>query len=62
MLYGSIKAAMRDKSKDVFDIICPYSKKKYTFETSYASEWVEAIKRVIMDIKLHEENSENYLS
>ena len=53
---------MRDKSKDVFDIICPYSKKKYTFETSYAGEWVEAIKRVIMDIKLHEENSENYLS
>ena len=57
LLYGSLKAVA--KSNDLFEITCPYSKKKYIFENYQARDWVKEIMKLIIDIKSHEENSEH---
>ena len=54
LLYGALKA--NTKGNDIFEIICPYSKKKYTFENFEAQKWAEAIRLVVLDIRSHEEN------
>ncbi len=60
LLYGALKA--HAKTNDIFEISCPYSKKKYTFDNFEAKKWAEAIMLVIIDIRSHEENFDQYLS
>jgi hypothetical protein len=60
LLYGSLKAYA--KGNDIFEISCPYSKKKYTFDNYEAKKWAEAIMLIIIDIRSHEENFDQYLS
>jgi len=60
LLYGALKA--HAKNDDVFEISCPYSKKKYTFDNFEAKKWAEAIMGIIIDIRSHEENFDQYLS
>ena len=57
LLYGSLKAVA--KSNDVFELVCPYSKKKYIFDNYQARKWADAIMLLIIDIKSHEENSDH---
>ena len=54
LLYGALKA--NTKSNDIFEILCPYSKKKYIFENFEAQKWAEAIRHAVLDIRSHEEN------
>jgi len=53
-MYGALKVIL--KSAQVFEIFCPYSKKKYTFEAFNAEAWMQSINRIILDIRAHEEN------
>jgi len=60
LLYSALKATK--KSKDIFEISCPYTKKKYQFENYEPDKWVDAIKRIVGDIKFAEESFDHYLN
>ena len=60
LLYGALKAIA--KTNDIFEITCPYSKKKYTFDNFEARKWAENIMLIIIDIRSHEENFDQFLS
>jgi hypothetical protein len=60
LMFGSLRAIV--KGNDIFELTCPYSKKKYTFENFEAKKWADAIMLIIIDIKSHEENFDQFLS
>lgn len=44
-----VHLSVKQKKREDFEIMCPYSKKTYNFNTVDAEKWVKAIKKVLLD-------------
>jgi predicted RNA binding protein with dsRBD fold (UPF0201 family) len=49
---------VKQKKRDEFEIVCPFSKKTYTYQTEDAEKWVQAIKKVLLDKRGDEEQQD----
>ncbi len=59
ILYPNMKVAAKDK--EMFEIICPVSKKKYQFITSVADQWVKELRAILIEKNHYVENQDEFL-